>query len=544
MSATPQLSKVIRLDSVPLHQTYFTSEGYLVDRPILTTTGIFEYRNPDGSVRRELRLPEDVFDPESLKSYKGKPIIITHDAGLVTKDNVDKHQIGTILTDGYRSGENVRAEIVIHNTDAMKDAGLKELSLGYNLDLDETPGVWNGEHYDARQKNVRINHLALVREARAGEQARLNIDGRDPETTLRGGKAMSKTENPKATDTHRTDGALPPDQFAKAIEEYKARRAERLAAKKPAAPAVEPDVKVADSDEPAQAKENPAPAVAAPLTIEDKLKMVRDSLAHRDESGDPADLETAHGVIAQQDGDMSVLFDIIDALMAKRDFDSADEPAQDDPDKQDGDEPAPEGGDEPDNADCGGNEPPANTDGDDDDDDDGDDEGKEEPAEPDNQDGDEPEGEPVKEEPKDEPANTDGDDDNKEPETPKAEEKPTTMNADSVDEIVRQRIKVGLVGRQLNLDSLEDLPLVEAKKAVIRAVRPGINLDGKTNAYIDAAYDLALDFSKNLEKDTDYQKRQMFNKDSAGNEPVKGDSAADARKRMIERQQNNNKEDN
>ena len=190
MSEAPKLSQVIRLDSLPLNQTYFTPEGYLMDRPILTSTGIFEYTNPDGSVRRELRLPEEVFAAESLASYQGKPIIITHDAGLVDKDNVQKHQIGTILTEGYRSGDDVRAEIVIHNTDEMRYCGLKELSLGYNLTLDETPGEWNGQHYDAIQRDIRINHLALVREARAGEQARLNIDGRDPARTLKGGKVM------------------------------------------------------------------------------------------------------------------------------------------------------------------------------------------------------------------------------------------------------------------------------------------------------------------------------------------------------------------
>ena len=48
----PKLTRVVRLDSLPLNQTYFTAEGYLVDRPILTSTGIFEYTNPDGSVRR------------------------------------------------------------------------------------------------------------------------------------------------------------------------------------------------------------------------------------------------------------------------------------------------------------------------------------------------------------------------------------------------------------------------------------------------------------------------------------------------------------
>ena len=108
---TPTLKRVRRLDSIQLDKTYFTEEGYLIDHPIVTSVGIFEYTNPDGSTRRELRLPEDVFAPESLASYKGKPIIITHDAGYVSKDNVEDETIGTILSAGYQDGDNVRAPL-------------------------------------------------------------------------------------------------------------------------------------------------------------------------------------------------------------------------------------------------------------------------------------------------------------------------------------------------------------------------------------------------------------------------------------------------
>ena len=69
-----------RIDSIRLDEndsTYWTKEGYLVDHPVLTSVGIFQYVNPDGSTRRELRLPEYIFDEESLKTYRGKPIIIT-----------------------------------------------------------------------------------------------------------------------------------------------------------------------------------------------------------------------------------------------------------------------------------------------------------------------------------------------------------------------------------------------------------------------------------------------------------------------------------
>ena len=249
----PKLKRVRRLDSIKLDQndkTYFTNEGYLIDHPILTSCGIFEYTNPDGSIRRELRLPEHVFAEESLKTYKGKPIIITHEAGVVNKGNVDREQIGTILTDGYQDGDDVRAEIIIHDTDAMKECGLKELSLGYNLDLVEEPGTWNGEPYDAIQTNIAINHLALVASARAGEQARLNIDGSE-EPELKGGKVMKQTPN-----TSRADGgeALSPEEMEQAIAEYKARKAKEAGAGDPPAS----DGEGATEEKPAAEEAEPA----------------------------------------------------------------------------------------------------------------------------------------------------------------------------------------------------------------------------------------------------------------------------------------------
>ena len=174
---------VQRTDSIKLDDTYFTEEGYLIDHPIVTSIGVFDYKNPDGTVRRELRLPEHVFAEESLVTYEGKPVIITHDAGRVDKLNVENEIVGTILSQGYKDGDDVRAKIIIHGITEVKKSGLRELSLGYDLVLDETPGEWNGQPYDAIQTEIKINHLALVGDARAGEQARLNIDGETTENT-------------------------------------------------------------------------------------------------------------------------------------------------------------------------------------------------------------------------------------------------------------------------------------------------------------------------------------------------------------------------
>lgn len=174
---------VMRFDRVPLKATR-TDEGYLTDTPVLTRTGVFEYRDGAGRLRREYRPPDEVFNADSMASLRGKPVTDGH-PGKVTAKNVRQHMIGTALSGGRQDGtENMVGDIHIFDTTPV-DAGNKELSLGYELELDETPGVSpEGERYDAVQRNIRYNHLAVVKRGRAGN-ARLNLDAAD---------AVTKTE--------------------------------------------------------------------------------------------------------------------------------------------------------------------------------------------------------------------------------------------------------------------------------------------------------------------------------------------------------------
>lgn len=444
----PKLTRVLRLDSIPLDETYWTGEGFLIDHPVVTSVGIFEYMNPDGSVRRELRLPENVFDPASLASYKGKPVILTHEAGVVDKDNVNQEHIGTILSEGYQDGDDVRCEIVIHDTDTMKKSGLRELSLGYRLDLDETPGIWKGQHYDAIQKNIRINHLALVDKARAGEQARLNIDGKDATTLIGGKKTMAHKRN--------DGGPMTPEDLAASIQAFKDRQAARGHGGH-------------GDDGPPDDDPAPAPAApAAPAAVggeqkdeEDPVQMVKDRRDRRDAEGDPTTPEAAMGIIAQQDEDIDTLLEVIEGLQAKQDFDEANQ------------------------------DPPANAD----------------------------EGNP------DDGTKKDGEG-----------EKPSGINADAADQIFRTRIELVRMGDRLNLDGIETMSVLDAQKAIIKAVTPTMRLDGKSPAYIKAAYDLAKD-TLNARKTTNYQRAQMmsgYRRADAAEAP----GAKTARQRMIDRQEN------
>ena len=154
-------------------QAVKTDEGFIKDAPIIGRTGILEYRNVDGSIRREYRPPEEAFNADSLASIRGKPITMGHH-GLVTPATFRQSQpIGTVLSDGRQDGNNIRADVVIYSLDTDD----RELSCGYQTELEETSGVTpEGEHYDAIQRNIVYNHLAIVPRGRAGN-ARLNMDG-------------------------------------------------------------------------------------------------------------------------------------------------------------------------------------------------------------------------------------------------------------------------------------------------------------------------------------------------------------------------------
>lgn len=150
-----------------------TDEGFIKDAPVIGRTGILEYRNADGSIRREYRPPEEAFNVDSLASIRGKPITLGHHGWVSSANYREAKPVGTVISDGRQDGNNIRADVVIYSLDTDD----RELSCGYQTELEETSGVTpEGEHYDAIQRNIVYNHLAIVPRGRAGN-ARLNMDG-------------------------------------------------------------------------------------------------------------------------------------------------------------------------------------------------------------------------------------------------------------------------------------------------------------------------------------------------------------------------------
>jgi hypothetical protein len=177
-----------RLDrtTLPRKGAIRLDNGWLRAPATLTRIGVFPYVLADGTIRRELRLPEHVFAADALGSFDLVPLTDGH-PGALDSENTRKHSVGSV---GHVRADEaqrfVQAELLVTDAAAIKalDNGKQELSCGYFSDLVHTPGVWTDpdgvpHRYDAIQTNIRGNHVALVDRGRAGPEARVRLDGDD-----------------------------------------------------------------------------------------------------------------------------------------------------------------------------------------------------------------------------------------------------------------------------------------------------------------------------------------------------------------------------
>lgn len=200
-----KIRKVQRYDYIPatiaLAKTETTREGFLKVSGHATRVGVLLYKKADGSIIRELRHPDEVFDQESMASLAMIPVTNNHPDGLIDSESARDYQVGmtgeivTVADDTYL---DVKSVITDHETIEDAENGKVELSPGYRCELDFTPGVWKGEKYDAIQRNIRYNHLAIVKKGRSGPEVRLHLDADDAvEMELNQTKEKSKMKKIK-----------------------------------------------------------------------------------------------------------------------------------------------------------------------------------------------------------------------------------------------------------------------------------------------------------------------------------------------------------
>ena len=189
------------------------ANGYweIEDNPI-SKVGVFPYLGaqmpgaPDPlKIYMVLRPPEELGAPECVESFRLQPWIIAHEMlgskeeGLTPPEEKGIHGVigekvrfdpetGTLYGNIKGFSEELKAQI---------EDGVKELSAGYFHDLEWKPGIWNGEAYDAIQRNIRANHLASVRSGRMGPEVAVmdSLTGYDPNIfTIRKDLSMTLEE--------------------------------------------------------------------------------------------------------------------------------------------------------------------------------------------------------------------------------------------------------------------------------------------------------------------------------------------------------------
>lgn len=174
------MRKDYRIDKGGRITSKIDENGYLRIDGVVAHVGILEYMEDDGTVIREFVPEETLFDEESLKSLAGAPVTLQHPPVMITPSNYKEYSQGSVNGMPKRDGDNLVASMLVIGNEALHAVeydGVCELSPGYSVDLDETPGEWQGQKYDRVQRNRRYNHQAIVDAARGGSICSLRFDG-------------------------------------------------------------------------------------------------------------------------------------------------------------------------------------------------------------------------------------------------------------------------------------------------------------------------------------------------------------------------------
>lgn len=220
-------------DVITLDKTRTTKDGYLVTEAKVARTGIQLYRGYEMGKRdldmvRVWRPETEVFKDEAMASFTSIPVTLDHPDENVNAGNWRKYAVGFTGEGVAKDGAYLRVPLALKDANAIKavDDGKRELSCGYDCDIEWTKGKsTDGEDYDAIQRNIRGNHLAIVGSGRAGPDCRIgDIDLVSIRTELRDHK-LDEEKKPMATKTVVFDGISieTTDQGAQAIEKLQGR---------------------------------------------------------------------------------------------------------------------------------------------------------------------------------------------------------------------------------------------------------------------------------------------------------------------------------
>lgn len=156
------------------------TSGRFIGRATLAKEGVYTYVDGDRTWREFVPM-STLTNPAWLDSLRLAPVTLNHPVRPVNRDNARQLAVGSIGETVVRLQDMIGSSITIWDGLAI-DAAMtthREVSLGYECDLDPTPGTWHGIAYDSVQVARRANHVALVDRGRHGPDVRVQTDGAD-----------------------------------------------------------------------------------------------------------------------------------------------------------------------------------------------------------------------------------------------------------------------------------------------------------------------------------------------------------------------------
>lgn len=169
-------------DRAPLEKVRRLADGRIAAVCKFARSGVQAYAGhelgrPDLATVNVYRPASEVFDEAAMASFAHKAITLGHPAGAVTADNWQKHSVGWTEGKVARDGDFVEIPLMLADASAVKayDSGeARELSGGYACDLVWGDGVApDGTQYQATQRRIRGNHVAIVPKARGGSDLKI-----------------------------------------------------------------------------------------------------------------------------------------------------------------------------------------------------------------------------------------------------------------------------------------------------------------------------------------------------------------------------------
>lgn len=170
--------KLQRYDKSYIKDYGETPEGYLTVTVPITRPGVFPYQRQDGTVQMEAKLPDEIFSDRTIYSARSKPVTDEHPNEPVTIDNYQTYAKGMSHTDARVEDLKLYVSLTITDKDLIQKVydGKREISIGFLSDVVAESGTYNGQQYEYVQRNIEINHIAIVDQGRAGPEVAIRSD--------------------------------------------------------------------------------------------------------------------------------------------------------------------------------------------------------------------------------------------------------------------------------------------------------------------------------------------------------------------------------